>query len=130
MNIAKQLRRRKCSSALLLLSVICFSFGTSAHWLWHVSHDSCRETAHSCQNESLGNRSSAWQLPAHQPVNFDRHGFDCPVCSGLLTAAEVPESPQWRMAESAVLYAVIAQSALENFRKFPFAARAPPAPRC
>ena len=76
---------------VLLLSVVLFSLTTSAHWLWHgADHDSCRDTAHSCRNETLGNRHAAWQLPAHPQVDFSGHHFQCPVCSGVLGIAEAP----------------------------------------
>lgn len=121
------IRRQKVLNSILLLSVLFFSVSTSAHWLWHdAEHDSCRDTAHSCRNETLGNRRAAWQLPVHPPVNFSGHDLQCPVCSGLLGLAEVPPEADFCNAEIGTLCRTFAAETAPSRFSLSRAARGPP----
>ena len=119
--------RQKMLGTVLLLSVLIFSFSTSAHWLWHGAElDSCRDTAHSCCNETLGNHQTAWQLPVHPPVNFSGHHLQCPVCSGLLGIAETPPALMpFDVAPATVGTDFVAENAPQRF-ELTRAARGPP----
>jgi len=115
-------------SALLLLSVLCFSFSSSLHYFWHHPVDPCANTAHSCRNQRAGITGDAWQQPLHAPINFHPHSFDCPLCSGLTGTAE--NQP----ANLIVCLAPVTEKQLFSAEKFVFSrylynhgSRAPPA---
>ena len=115
-----RLFRTPAGRLLLATGLLLFTLAQLLHPLFHGTASALFPTAAEC-------RFAPADDPAHGIPELPHHPDFCPICAGLLAAAELPPAPELYLRPDTAEISRTVPAAGECRNAAPFRSRAPPA---